>query len=400
MAVHEHHQWRDARATSGPARLAAAVATHGLPGADSPRPDSPLDDATWREFVLHVQHGRVPGLLMDAIDDGWLPVTAEQHNAAAAMQLSARALAVVLDELLCNVAARLRRGEVQFRVLKGAAVARLDYPRSASRTYGDIDLLVPGPQMDQVVAILEREAFVRRIPQLRRGFDRRFGKGAVLERGAGLQVDVHRAFVDGPFGFRSAPQDLFADLDRFDLNGVELPALSAVDRFVHACFHVALSGHLRLSSVRDVAQLALVTQPDVTGVHDRFEAWRAEPVLARAMTLTWQILDIGVDAELKEWSDRFEYDRRSRRLLAASVGESAGWKALVIEGLRELPGIRSKALYLHALLWPDRRFIREMRDRRRRRRFARGLAALRSRISGMGRHRGLVHAHDDSEVGE
>ncbi len=380
MSLEVDPPWRDARATSRPARLAARVAAHGLPEADGVLRDSLLDQETWRQLVVHVQHGRVPGLLLRAITDGSLPVTEEQREEAQAMQLSASALASVLDDLLLEVTARLRGSAVDFRVLKGAAVARLDYPDPSTRTYGDVDVLVASAQIDRAVGELERAGFVRRTPQLRSGFDRRFGKGAVLRRGVGLEVDVHRAFADGPFGLSSRPEELFASAEPFVLNGIELPALCAVDRFVNACFHVALSGHLRLSSVRDVAQLALVTHLDMTAVRERFRAWNADAVLARAITLTWRILGIRARTELTEWSERFEYDKRARRALAASTGSRAGWNLIAIEGVGALPSARLKAAYLQALVWPSRDFIDAMNDRRGRR-WIRAGSALRSWLS-------------------
>ncbi|MBA3621797.1 MAG: hypothetical protein H0W51_05695 [Euzebyales bacterium] len=51
-------------------------------------------------------------------------------------------------------------------------------------------------------------------PQLRPGFDRRFGKGAPLRRDEGWELDLHRTFVMGPFGLTVDLDGLFASSRR------------------------------------------------------------------------------------------------------------------------------------------------------------------------------------------
>jgi Uncharacterised nucleotidyltransferase len=368
--------WRDARGVSEPALLAARIAAYGLPGEPAELlGEAPTDDL-WPAFVAHVMDGRVPGLLAEAVAGGALPVTAEQAGEVVAMHTSAMGFVAVLDDLLVDVAGRLDQDGIELRVLKGAAVARLDYPAPGRRVFGDVDLLVRGDDIERAIDVLHLGGFTRRIPELRAGFDRRFGKGAQLSRGFGLELDLHRTFADGPFGVSSRPDELFAAYDTIEVHGMQLRALTPVDRFVHACFHVALSGHLRLSSVRDVAQLALVTRPDVDAVHDRFCSWRAEPVLARAITRTWQILDLGAPSPWSDWAARFEYDRRARRALAASIGEGAGWPVKALEGVRAVPGAGSKVAYLRALAWPSSGFVAS-RGVRRGARWSRAVASAR-----------------------
>ena len=95
---------------------------------------------------------------------------------------------------------RLDSVGIPVRVLKGTASSHLDYPDPALRTYGDVDLLVPGDHYEQAVRLLVSDGAHRRYPEPRTGFDRRFGKGCSLRTPDGLEVDLHRTFTMGPYG--------------------------------------------------------------------------------------------------------------------------------------------------------------------------------------------------------
>lgn len=342
-------------------RLAATIAAHGVPGAPDAFPSRPLDSTAWAALLALVDDGRVPGFLHEAVTDGALLVTDEQRHDVEERFAAARALVAHLERMLVDVVTLLEQHGIDHRVLKGPAVGNLDYPDPPVRTFGDVDLLVRGADLDHAVARLRDAGFRRRLPELRTGFERRFAKGVPLERAHGFELDLHRSFADGPFGLLARPEELFTgspgSAQPFTVGGTAVRALSAEDRFVHACYHVALNGHRRLSSLRDVAQIALVTRPDETRVHARVRAWHGEPVLARGVARTWELLGLRERPPLVDWATAYHYSRGARRALGASVGADAGWPARALEGLRAVPGMAAKAAYARALLWPSAEFL-------------------------------------------
>src|SRR4029453_12316405 len=125
-----------------------------------------------------------------------------------------------------------------------------------------------------------------------RGFDDRFGKEVML-RVRGIEVDLHRTFVEGAYGLTVQLGDLFAPPYRFPLGGHEFDALPQPQRLLHACYAAALGDWPpRLMSLRDVAQLLLKEQPHIVDVLTMARTWRAEAVVARAIVSAWDVLEL------------------------------------------------------------------------------------------------------------
>src|SRR4029453_14814298 len=104
------------------------------------------------------------------------------------------------ERLLLRVTDCLDAHGIEARVLKGSALARTVYADPAWRAFGDVDLLVPAPRIDEVARLVaEQLGGVRRFPGRRPSFARGFGKD-VLIRADGIELDIHRTFVTGPFG--------------------------------------------------------------------------------------------------------------------------------------------------------------------------------------------------------
>ena len=110
----------------------------------------------------------------------------------------------------CRPPATLAGAGIGYRVLKGPAVAHLDYADPAQRAFGDVDVLVESTAYDDALGVLAASGARRRYTEVRPGFDRRWGKGACLVAADGTQIDVHRTFVAGPFGLTIDLDELFA----------------------------------------------------------------------------------------------------------------------------------------------------------------------------------------------
>lgn len=362
--------------------LLPAIVAHGLPGAMLELPARPLDDAAWGAMLRQVAGQRVAGHLVRALADGALPATAAQTDEAVALHVGAMGLAVRLERTMLRAVASLEGAGVDYRVLKGSAVAHTSYPAPWLRSFGDVDLLVPPETFDEAVTALLADGCRRDRPQLRAGFDRRFAKCVTLRTADGHEIDLHRTFVMGPFGLTVELASLFVAAEPFTVGGRQVLALDPASRFLHACYNAALGDvPPRLSGLRDVAELLLHADVDVEAVLDRAAAWRGQVVVARAVVLAWDTFALADAIPLSVWAQRYQPDARERRALAPYLGSRRTWEAKAFASLRVIPGVADKVAFLRALTVPERaviearpsgghvgRWARGRRDLRRRRR--------------------------------
>jgi hypothetical protein len=333
-----------------------AIAAVGLPGAAS-LPAEPLAEGEFREaFAMLTGERMLPALAL-AVDSGALPTTEAQRAAIAVGHEQAMRVCVMLEHALPGVTARLDRAGVDVRLLKGPAVARLDYPDPSQRAFGDLDLLVPSASWDAAIEALVTTGAARRYPEVRPGFDRTFGKGACLVEPDGTELDLHRTFVAGPFGLTIPLDDLFRESEPVEIGGREYRALIREHRFVHACYHAALGDPVpRLAALRDIAQIALTTPLDVERTIAISREWRADAVVAHAVKLTWVRLGLG-PVPLSEWAFSHRPDGYQTRSLRAYGGESRSYATQSVAGLRAVHGVPAKWRYARTLLVPDREYV-------------------------------------------
>jgi hypothetical protein len=223
--------------------------------------------------------------------------------------------------------------------------------------FGDVDLLVPAHSLTEAAGVLaDRFDTPRAQPELRPGFDDRFGKEAMIKVGA-IEVDVHRTFVEGAYGLTIDLTDLFAPPYRFPLGGHEFDALPQPQRLLHACYAAAFGDWPpRLMSLRDVAQLVLKEQPHIVDVLTMAHRWRAEAVVARAIVTAWDTLALTPRPPLVEWAHRYRASRTERLLLAAHEGPGRAFTRHVA-AIVVLPGIADRAAYARAIAFPQRDYL-------------------------------------------
>jgi Uncharacterised nucleotidyltransferase len=336
--------------------VAAAVAAFGLPSRHL-LPTEPLAEQEFRLLLTRCEQHRLLGLLAKAVRTGSFPLDDEQHEALEAMVLGWVTHALRVERLVLDATAALDRVGIESRVLKGVALAHTAYDDPADRVFGDIDLLVPSGDFSRAVLALEdRFGATRAQPEIRPGFDDRFGKEAMIKVGA-VELDVHRIFVEGALGLTIQTDDLFAPPYRFPLGTTELEALPMPPRLLHAAYAAALGDWPpRLMSLRDAAQIVLRERPHPADVLMMARSWRCEVVLARALTTAWTELALTDRPPLVEWAFRYRPGRMDRVLLASHLGPARAFTrhaaAVVV-----LPGAGARLAYLRAIATPQRSYL-------------------------------------------
>jgi hypothetical protein len=338
--------------------IVRSVAASGLGGEQTSWPSAPLDRHAWDELIRVVRQQRLAGLLVHAIDHGDLPATVEQTGQARREHFDGICRVLMLEGGALEIIDHLSTAGVEARVLKGPAVAHLDYPDPALRLFVDVDLLVSSAQFDQAVDALTTAGHPRQHPQPRLGFDRRFSKGTSFVAHGRLEIDLHRTFVMGPFGLRVVLDDLWVSASTFTVADTDLQALDPEVRFLHACFHAALGNAVpRLVPQRDVAQMLLNRRLDMDRVEGLMSRWQAEAVVAKAVSQTWRTLRLTDTSPVATWALRYRPSARSRRDLALYSDPNGSYTRKSLGALRALPGVRDKAAFAFALAFPDRSYV-------------------------------------------
>jgi Uncharacterised nucleotidyltransferase len=339
--------------------LVRAVAAHGLVGSLTATPSKPLDPVEWRRLLAQVRNERVIPLLADAITSGSFPASDAQLVEVLELETTAMAAVITLEATLVQVAETLARVHIPFRVLKGAAVAHLDYPDPSLRDFGDIDLLIHPDDLDRAIAILLEQGYARRFPEPRAGFDRRFTKSVSVVNPDGRELDLHRTLAAGVFGLRLKIGMLWdAPSAEFTVGGMTLHALGATERFVHACYHAVLgNAPPRMVPLRDIAQMLLHGSVDPDGVKALASQWAGAAVIAHAIRTTWQTLQLTDVVALSAWAAKHTPGVGDRRELRRATSPGYTNTARALDSARAIHPMRDRLVYLSALAFPRRSYL-------------------------------------------
>ncbi len=353
-----------------------SVAAHGLSTEHNP-PASELPDAEFGLVLEACGRERTLGLLGESARSGSVVVTDDQWRTLDESLGGQHAHGLRVERLLLNAVDALAAARIETRVLKGIALAHSVYPAPEWRVFADADLLLPSSSFDEGIRVLVSDVDARRdIPELRSGFDSRFGKEVLLRSRGALELDVHRTFVEGALGLTVSLDDLFVPGTAFTLAHRTFWMLPAPQLLLHAAFAAVLADQPpRLMSLRDVVQIALVLQPSSDDVLSMARRWRAECVLARALTNAWDTLALTDAPDLLDWARSYVPARRELQLLDSHVAPNRA-HLRHLAALRVLPSTRDRAAYLRAIVWPDRQYL-EARGFTRRGFTRRGVRSLR-----------------------
>lgn len=361
----------------------ASVAALGLPGTEHAYPGQPLAGEAWAHLRRETREHRLTGLLLAAVDKGQVPVTPEQREDLVTDQVRAMSLALVLEDLLLEVAELLAAHDLDVRVIKGPAVAHLDYPAPEMRSYGDIDVLLRSSQFNDAVRVLEGHGLARLYPAKSPVWDRRWAKGVTLRTSDGTELDVHRTLATPPVGLRVDLDDLWSRGEEFSVGGRTVTALAREHRLLSAAFSASVGDtEPSCATLRDVAQLVLDSRLDPALVRDTATRSGAGAVLAQAVATTWRVLRIADVTALSAWADRYRPTEVEHRELALYQHHRVTETARAMATLRMLPGVTERARFLWVVAGPSSGF-RSTSTRGARERMVRAVSDLRS--AGRGR---------------
>lgn len=323
-------------------RVLRQISSWLLPGAEGIDPLA--DEAQAQLLVGLAASTRLLGPLLVALDAGALELSAEVVELAVAGHEDSMRWCMQLEMRLLEVMEWFEAaGGVEFLVIKGPAVAHLDEVDPSLRSFADIDLLIRASDMDLALETLVDHGAVRRVPQRRRGFDRRFVKSVGLVCGDLVELDVHRTLCGGAHGLRIPLDDLFCHPDSFDLGGRTVAAPRRVHRALHAAYHAVVGSEVpALRTLRDLADY--LTSPDLPPevLAAAAVGWRGEAVLAEALRATFDTLSFDAPA-WHDWLQANPADPKELAIIASTQRESA------------LPVAWST---VRELSWPDRsRFL-------------------------------------------
>jgi hypothetical protein len=341
--------------------LLAACAAYGLPSSHQ-LPYGPLTSEEFSTLLTHAEHHRLAGFLGAAVRDGALRVDLDQHVALEEVLQGWLAHSLRVEAMLLAVADELEKARVAYRVFKGVALANSVYADPALRVFADLDVLVPSPEFGRAAELLENALGANRaLPELRPGFDARFGREAMLRSDNGLELDIHRTFVDGGFGLTVDLDEVFSSPRTFTLGRRDVTILPPAFQLMSSCYAAALGDWPpRLASQRDVVQLLETDAPSIAEVLDVARRWRAEAVLAHALRMAWQALEPRFTPPLVEWARSFRPKPIDRLLLASYRGPARGLTSKAAAVLA-VPGISDKLAYLRAMALPQRSYLEQRR---------------------------------------
>jgi hypothetical protein len=341
-------------------------------------PDRPVDAEQWPALLAGARRERLDALLAWSIADGVWPATPVQRAEAYESHRRSMAAALVLERALIDLAALFDGAALDFRLLKGPALAHLDELDPTLRPFGDLDLLVPADQIGRAVELLVSRGGMRRYPEPRPGFDQRFSKGMCIVVPAGHEIDLHRTLCPGPFGLTIDLAELFAGTEPIALGNRTIPALDRPRRFVHACLHAILgSPSPRPAQLRDVARTCPTDAGQLAAAFALAESWRASIVVAHSVRVVADVLHWRPPEGLQAWVESLRPRRVERRWLGAYVGPNRSSIAQTIGAVSAVRGPRAKLAYSTAVVLPRRGQSTRSRAERARR----GLRTLRRRVS-------------------
>lgn len=275
-----------------------------------------LDDQAWADLVRDARAHRLGGVLAAAVGSG--EIEGERRRHAEDLEADWALHTMRAEQAMLELTEALEVVGIPYRVLKGAAFAHGPWPAPELRAFGDADVLVPSRHLDATVDLVLERGGERLLPQVRRGFDRRFGKSVTLRNESRVEIDLHRTLVAGPHTFLVPEADLWGEPATVEVAGRAIPCFPPELQVVHAATHAVASVSPRLSSVLDVAFTGAAADLDAaSAVAAR---WKLRAVVSEAGRRLEALLGDAA-AEVVAWAAALEPTAEEERLSELFTGE-------------------------------------------------------------------------------
>ncbi len=336
---------------------ATAVAAYGLGPPQGVLTEDPVDDSTWPRLLEMARGQRLVGLVRAAAQDGVLALRGEQWSALDKAFSEVAAASAEAERSVAELVTTLEDCEIECRILKGPALAHLDYPSPDLRPFIHSNVLVRASRFTEAISALGQLGYKRAHAEPAAGFDARFRKGTVLVSDTGPSVEVHRTIADGPYAMIVEHGELFRASSDVEVSGQHFAALGPEERLLHACFEARVGDTKPLLiRLRDIVQLVLSHDLDLGRVEQLSGAWGAQSLVAEAVRRAWTLLGVTDMMPLSSWAAMHPTSRRERRRLLAY--HTARSRTLVsVQTLGAIKPRRAVPGYLRAVAFPDRGYL-------------------------------------------
>jgi hypothetical protein len=355
--------------------------TFWLPGAVEGSGSEPLGAEAWTQLFDRARRERCLGPLGWAVATGALASTPEQREDMERYAILGARRAVAQERDLVEVVDLLGRDGVEVRVLKGSAVAHLDYIDPSFRASADHDLLVRSDAIDRATAILLDAGYERELPERRPGFDRSFAKDITLQRLDRAEVDLHRLPLAGPLGLALDLESLWCCPSTFEVGGRALLALDPTARFCHAAWSLVLTD----PDPRLVPALDMVAINMAHGIDPQRLDAIAPPCQGRGA------IDLAIEAtgrllgrpDLLPTASHVT-TRSEQRAIATYPGMGGSKAAYLLLGAGAIGSWPARLQYLRALVAPSASYRRARRAKHRRPEWRLAARSATRRVRGRG----------------
>jgi hypothetical protein len=336
---------------------ATGVAAYGLGPPQGAICAAPAEQSEWPKLLDLARGQRLVGLLHAAAEDGVVPLAEGQRDRLEQTRSEVRDDARRVEEATADIASAIGSAGGECRVLKGPALAHLDYPTPDLRPFVHVNLLVRSAEFAGTVKFLEQKGYRRSHPEPARGFDAKYRKGTALVSDSGIRLDLHRTIADGPYAMIVDSDELFKGSSDVRVAGAELTALGPEERLLHACFEARV-GDTRplLIRLRDIVQLVLSHDLDIAKIEQLSGAWGAQSLVAEAVRRAWTLLGVTDIVQLSAWAATHPTSRRERRQLLA-YHRARSRTMISAQTLGSIRPRRAVFGYLRAVGIPDRAYL-------------------------------------------
>lgn len=336
--------------------LAYRVASYGLPPVD--RAPLVIQDTNWKPVALLISARRLTGIALRAAEAKWLQVPDGALDDLIDRHREQMMFSLALERSMFAIGDAFVAADIDFIVLKGPAIAHTAYPDPSWRPFGDLDLLVRQSDWRSACRILGDSGFRRVLPEPVTGFDERFGKAATHTGPDGLQLDLHRTLVLGPFGLWVNPGTLFDHTTQFVVGGRSFHRLDDTTRVLHAAIHASLGAAPPLPlTLRDVGQVVMSSAVEWEELRDLMAAWRLAAVVQHSFSAVEQMLEAELPPDAA-FVRQLRPPALERRALRGYEPNRRGRGGMALTTTLAIPTVSGKLAYLRALLFPSRDFLR------------------------------------------